>query len=281
MPPFKPQLLKWVGNKQKVAHEIIRWFPTDYDTYVEPFLGSGAVMATLAPARALGSDVFAPLMEIWATLSRDPERVKHWYRTRYDTCAGHGRRPGYEAIRAAYNARPNGADLLYVSRACYGGVVRFRKKDGHMSTPCGSHPPMKPERFDRRVDLWHDRLAGARFLRQDFRVTMAEARAGDLVYCDPPYSDSQSILYGAQTFDLADLFETVRACKARGVRVALSIDGSKKSGRHLCAIDLPPGLFEEEIRIGLGRSMLRRFQMGGRTLESEEVHDRLLLTSRL
>ena len=38
----------------------------------------------------------------------------------------------YEAIKASYNAAPNAADLLFLCRSCYGGVVRFRKADGHM-----------------------------------------------------------------------------------------------------------------------------------------------------
>ena len=47
--PFKLQLLKWIGNKQRFAHEIISYFPGKYDGYYEPFVGSGAVLGTLAP----------------------------------------------------------------------------------------------------------------------------------------------------------------------------------------------------------------------------------------
>jgi DNA adenine methylase len=137
---------------------------------------------------------------------------------------------------------------------------------------------MKPETFAKRVDLWAKRLAGARFQHADYTTTMTQARAGDLIYCDPPYADSQSILYGAQAFDLQDLFRAIAQCAARGVYVALSLDGTKKSGRHTCEIDLPDGLFCREYKVNTGRSMLKRFQMTGRTLEHEQVHDRLLLT---
>lgn len=60
--------------------------------------------------------------------------------------------------------------------------------------------------------------------------------------------------------------------------MALSIDGSKRSGDLLCDLPIPEGLFEREIYVNCGRSMLRRFQMGGETLEGELVADRLLLT---
>ena len=74
------------------------------------------------------------------------------------------------------------------------------------------------------------------------------------------------------------LFESIERCKKRGVRVALSIDGTKKSGKENCRVPIPDGLFERQIMVKTGRSMLRRFQMDGRTLESESVADRLLLT---
>ncbi len=276
--PFKTQLLKWVGNKQKFAHEIISYFPYDMGTYIEPFLGSGAVMATLAPERAIGADVFPPLMEIWETLKSNPDQLKHWYESRFAAFDTADRVAVYEQIKTSYNAQPNGADFLFLCRSCYGGVVRFRKKDGYMSTPCGAHPPISPAAFARRVDMWADRMRGAQFQLADYTETMARAQVGDMVYCDPPYSDTQTILYGAQNFVLVDLFAAIKDCKSRGVRVALSIDGSKKSGRHFCDIDIPSGLFEREYQVNAGRSLLRCFQMGGQTLEHEHVLDRLLLT---
>lgn len=276
--PFRTQLLKWIGNKQKFAHEIIGHFPPRFGAYHEPFLGAGGVMATLAPRNGHGSDVFAPLIEIWQTLARDPALLKHWYAARWELYHAGDRVAQYERIKADYNARPNGADFLFLTRSCFGGVVRFRRKDGYMSTPIGAHQPISPAAFARRVDLWHGRLKSCTFERLDYAEAMARAQPGDLVYCDPPYSHSQAILYGAQGFSLAGLMEAIAACKARGVHVVLSIDGTKKSGNHYCDIDLPENLFARELMVNVGRSMLKRFQMGGQSCETEEVRDRLLLT---
>ena len=60
--------------------------------------------------------------------------------------------------------------------------------------------------------------------------------------------------------------------------VAVSIDGTKASGRKLCDIAVPEKLFEREVFLNLGRSMLKRFQMNDRSLEKHEFTDRLLLT---
>lgn len=276
--PPPGQLLKWIGNKQRFAAEIVSHFPRDFRRYYEPFVGSGAVLATVAPSEGVASDTFRPLIEIWRALVQNPADLKDWYAERWQRIAREDKGKVYEEVKAAYNARPNGADFLFLCRACYGGVIRFRKADGYMSTPCGIHEPISPVSFNRRVDTWHERVQGTEVRLADYREVMAEARAGDLIYCDPPYTYSQSILYGAQLFDLRELFCAVAACKERGVYVAVSLDGTKKSGDLFCALDIPGGLFERELRIDCGRSMLKRFQREGQSLEDEQVSDRLLLT---
>ena len=89
--PFRTQLLKWIGNKQKQADAIIAYFPKDFGTFYEPFLGSGGVLGVLAPKRAVASDAFGPLIEIWQTLHDDKELLKQQYADRYALVAKWGK----------------------------------------------------------------------------------------------------------------------------------------------------------------------------------------------
>lgn len=278
--PFKTQLLKWVGNKQRFAHEIASTFPiSDDTTYFEPFLGSAAVLGTLAPKRGVASDCFQPLIDIWKTLASNPEILSSWYEDNWVYFNSHKDRvSAYNEIRERFNEDPNGKDLLFLSRSSYGGVIRFRQKDGYMSTPCGAHNPINPDSFRERAYLWSKRIEGTSFYCSDYRNTIRMAGPGDVVYCDPPYSHSQAILYGAQSFQLESLYQEISEAKSRGAFVALSIDGTKKSGQVDCEVAIPDGLFERQLMVNVGRSMLKRFQMGGKTLEGEGVFDRLLLT---
>lgn len=276
--PYKTQLLKWIGNKQRFAHEIISYFPTRFGEYHEPFLGSGAVLGVLAPAKAQASDSFKPLIGIWQTLKDEPETLKRWYRERWERSHHGDKVEEYEKIKASYNSSANAADLLFLSRSAYGGVMRFRQRDGYMSTPCGIHAPIHFGTFARRVDEWSLRVGGTEFHHREYEDSILRAKEGDVVYCDPPYSHSQAILYGAQSFSQDHLFRIIEKAKRKGVFVALSLDGSKKSGATDCDYSIPKSLFETEIAVNCGRSMLRRFQMGGQTLEGEVVSDRLLLT---
>ena len=276
--PVRPkgQLLKWVGNKYKYAHIITSYFPVRYKKYIEPFVGTGAILATLAPQKGIAGDILTPLIEIWKLLQNESHTLIDYYAEvilRFNK----DREETYSEILKKYNSSPNGLDLLILSRTCYGGVVRFTR-EGTMSTPIGPHKPISPETFASRVMEWRERVKNAVFLNKPFVETISMAEEGDLVYCDPPYIDSQSILYGAQSFDFAELIEQIRQCKSGGVRVALSIDGKKKSGAKTIKLEIPPGIFEREVYLSGGSSMLKRLQNGGKEMVGEDVHERLLLT---
>lgn len=279
MPPLRHQLIKWIGNKQPFAPHIIANFPPRWNTYHEPFLGSGAVLGTLAPDRALASDTLHPLIDIWRLLAHEPGQLiaaYAAYRDRIDR--GEDKTAVYLAARDAFNATRSGHDFVFVVRSCYGAVIRFRQSDGAMSTPCGAHMPISTASFAKRVEAWSPRVQGTSFRTMDYTGAFGDVRRGDMVYCDPPYSDSQSIIYGAQNFRLHGLLDEIDRAKSRGARVALSIDGTKKSGLKEVLHDFPKGLFASEAPVEAGSSMLRRFQCQGTTVEHEVVRDRLLLT---
>jgi len=217
-------------------------------------------------------------MEIWPTLQDAPDSLISWYQTRYKRMRSGKKTQVYEAIKASHNAYPNGADLLLLCRSCYGGIVRFRKRDGHMSTPCGVHQPINPASFADRVREWKRRTTGTTFLEGNFEEVIDMTNQDDLVYCDPPYLHSQTILYGAQNFNLTRLFTAIARAKDRNVRIARSIDGTNKSGNVSCDLPISEGLFEKEAFVNCGPSMLRRFQKSDKSLEDEIVSDRLLLT---
>ena len=275
---FRPkgQLLKWIGNKYRYAEGIVSYFPNDYNKYIEPFVGTGAVLATLCPENAIASDTLKPLVEIWQILQNNPEKLVNHY---HDNIIKFykDRVIVYNNIKDRFNANPNGLDLVLLSRTCYGGVVRFTQ-EGKMSTPIGPHNPITPESFEQRVYEWTERVKDVKFYNQSFETIMQQAKYNDVIYCDPPYIDSQAILYGAQKFKFDELVRCISECKDRGAKVVLSIDGKKKSGEKKILINVPKDLFEREVYLDCGSSMLRRLQNGGRTMIGEDVHDRLLLT---
>lgn len=270
------QLLKWVGNKHRYAETIARHLPSEPGTYFEPFVGTGAVLATMQPKSAFAGDTLHVLIELFRSVQVDPAPlVTHYASARVELMA-HGKE-AYGNVKERFNSSPNPGDLLVLSRTCYGGVVRFTR-GGAISTPMGPHKPMPAEKLARYMHEWQMRLQGVEFVCQDFAATMDMARPGDTIYCDPPYLHGQSILYGAQDFQLARLWKSVSKAVDRGVCVAVSIDGYRRSGARVIDLGIPRGLFARELLIERGGCMLRRFQMTGSDMAEEQVADRLLLS---
>lgn len=282
-----PALLKWIGNKQRFAETIISYMPNTFENYYEPFLGSGAVMAELLLhdatkiyphfKHAYGSDVLPFLIDIFNLTKDDPVSLASYYSKEIED---YYNRPEekYEEIRDRFNANHNPYDFLLLSRTCYSGVIRFRKADGYMSTPKGPHNPISPESFEKRVMEWHLLLQKASFSCENYASAMDKATTGDVVYCDPPYTHSQGIIYGAQDFNIEELWQKISECKDRGAKVLLSLNGMRDSKKKDISVTPPDGLFERKLLVNCGTSMIDRLQNNGKEMNDKKVDDQLLLT---
>lgn len=282
-----PALLKWIGNKQRFSETIVSHMPQEFNNYYEPFLGSGSIMAELLLedrtqfyphfGHAYGSDILPFLIDIFDLVKDQPEKLIEYYKTEIDKYYNDPEKE-YTIIRDRFNEKHNPYDFMLLSRTCYSGVIRFRKSDGYMSTPKGPHSPIKPAEFEKRVIQWHELLDKADFLCESFEEAMKRPQNGDLVYCDPPYTHSQGIIYGAQEFDIDLLWKKIEECKTRGVKVMLSINGTRDSGKKDISIEPPEGLFERKVLINCGTSMIDRFQNSGRNMKEKKVDDLLFFS---
>ena len=282
-----PALLKWIGNKQRFANTIVSYMPNSFNDYYEPFLGSGAVLAELLMQdatnmyphfnHAYGSDILPFLVDIFKAVKEHPNNLIEYY-SKEISAYYTDPTTQYEIIKDRFNAEHGAFDFCLLSRTCYSGIIRFRKADGYMSTPRGPHKPISPATFEKRVKLWSNLIQKADFNTEDFANAMAKSQSGDLVYCDPPYTHSQSIIYGAQTFDINRLWHEIAECKRRGVYVMLSINGTRESKKKDISASIPANLFEREILVNCGTSMIDRLQNAGKDMMNEVVHDKLLLT---
>ena len=97
------QLLKWIGNKQRYASQIADLMPA-YNTYIEPFLGSGALLGTLAPVSGIAGDILEPLVGIWQQLQIDPQSLLNHYANIWQRYV-EDRATIYKQVLADYNAR--------------------------------------------------------------------------------------------------------------------------------------------------------------------------------
>jgi DNA adenine methylase len=67
--------IKWQGNKSKHINKFIQYIPTFTGTYIEPFLGSGALLLKLQPKKWIINDINKDLVNIWKYVKSDPQGI--------------------------------------------------------------------------------------------------------------------------------------------------------------------------------------------------------------
>lgn len=202
-------LLKWVGGKRQLLPRIRLFYPPEFDTYFEPFFGSGAVFFDLWNAGRLRgrravlldsnsdligcyetvrdrtADVLTALEALAAAHAR--EGRAHYYAVRDERF-----NPQREARREVNGQIPYSAELaamlIYLNRTGFNGLYRVNAS-GHFNVPAGRYT--RPTIADRgRVERVAAVLQDAtvQLRRGTFSETLDVARPGDFVYFDPPYA---------------------------------------------------------------------------------------------
>lgn len=229
---MKP-LLKWAGGKHKLAPMISDAFPGPCrGVYYEPFIGSGAVFFHRKVAgeveRAVLSDANAKLIELHIAVRDEPEAVIACLQAMPDRqWEGH-----YYEMREAFNAGPHkgplhAARFLWLNRAGFNGLYRENRAGGY-NVPIGRYDVLSiptPEHI-RGVSAL---LAGVELLTAGFQDVLPRVRAGDQVYCDPPYvplnATAAFTAYCKEPFGLHEQMELAHASMRaafRGAQVVLS-----------------------------------------------------------
>lgn len=72
-------ILKYRGGKSREIPEFIRYIPNEYNRYIEPFLGGGAVYFYLEPEQAIINDINTKLIEFYQDVRNDFPRLQKEY----------------------------------------------------------------------------------------------------------------------------------------------------------------------------------------------------------
>lgn len=243
-------LLKWVGGKRQLLPAIRRFYPNAFGSYLEPFVGSGAVffdlwnLGRLSHRSCVLIDSNSDLIGCYSMVAESPMQVIDCLE---ELARGHARQgpDHYYAVRdeqfnTQRRARRRGdgtiaytpalaAMLIYLNRTGYNGLFRVNAR-GDFNVPIGRYA--HPRIADRERVTAVARVFGhARVVLRvgSFAEVLEIAKSGDFLYIDPPYAPISATAsftsYTASRFDLEDqarLQQLAIALAQRGCHVSLS-----------------------------------------------------------
>lgn len=190
VPPIKSQgiktkLVDWISSSVK---------ETKYSRWVEPFMGTGVVAFNVRPKKALLCDSNPHLIKFYQSIQTKEitSSIVKNFLTEEGAKLLESNGEYYYDVRKRFNIESQPLDFLFLSRACFNGMMRFNKNGGFNVPFC-----KKPNRFAQALITKISNQVSSiskiiengdyTFKNQDFKVTLAELDVHDLVYADPPY----------------------------------------------------------------------------------------------
>lgn len=261
-----PSLLKWTGSKRSQAVRIASLVP-NHNRYYEPFLGGGALLYMLGHVGSVGGDVYSPLIGFWRMVRDDVEGLIKDYAHQWTSLQAD--LPGYfYTVRDRFNAEQRPEDLNFIMRTCVNGIVRFSKKGEFNNSFHLSRKGMLPHRFGKIARSWSTHVQGMEFRHSDFEETLADAKAGDFVYLDPPYAGNKQRYIG--NLDVERFYRVLDNLNHRGVKWALSFDGVR--GQTIYDHSIPTGIYKRKELLNSGYSAVTKVLNGPIEMVTESLY---------
>ncbi|WP_170327946.1 Dam family site-specific DNA-(adenine-N6)-methyltransferase [Ruegeria arenilitoris] len=221
--------LRWAGGKRWLASslsEVIkRRLTSSNGHYIEPFLGSGAIFFSVCPKQSILNDLNRELMLAYAVLRDQPHEtikiLKSWP----------VEKDNYYKIRnwLPDNNIEKACRFIWLNRTCYGGLYRTNRS-GKFNTPYGggSRVPDSLWTTGTALACASNLRRGSELYSGDFESIIDKAKEGDVVFCDPTYSNHSKDhfdRYGASVFSWSDQIRLAHACRraaSRGATVVVT-----------------------------------------------------------
>ena len=179
--------LKWAGGKAQIEDELFARAPVSFGHYYEPFVGGGAFFFKLYRdsriTKAHISDLNAELMAAYIAIRDQVDEV-----IRIVNSYPHDREFFYR-LRSAdpwkMELPARTARMIYLNKTGYNGLYRVNRQ-GKFNVPFGRY--VHPKYYDAgNLRAVSQALQDVVITCLPFEQMVTDARAGDLVYFDPPY----------------------------------------------------------------------------------------------
>lgn len=196
--------LKWAGGKTQLIADIQKALPREFTsqkfTYVEPFVGSGAILFWILNnftnvEKAVINDINADLTNTYKVIASKTKNlisVLEQFQGEFHTLDlfEDKKKEYFYSKRELFNTRSTdkvtqAALFIFLNRTCFNGLFRVNKNNC-FNVPMGSYK--KPTICDKENLLAVSKaLQRVEILTGDYQDTLKHAERPALFYFDPPY----------------------------------------------------------------------------------------------
>jgi DNA adenine methylase len=198
-------VLKYRGGKSREIPKFLSLVPDEYDRYVEPFLGGGAVFFYLEPDNAILNDVntrlvtfYEQLRDEYSTMRKQLDTLQNEYEKnqtafkklklkKTDEIVPNANEDLYYKMREKYNTPDNiyleSVVYFFINKTAYSGMIRYNNS-GEYNVPFGRYPHFNTHLLTEQHSIL---LKNAEIYNVDYAKIFDMTTENDFVFLDPPY----------------------------------------------------------------------------------------------
>lgn len=261
MSKFQP-VIKWSGSKRSQAEEILKYFPTEIDTYYEPFVGGASVLRALLDnsdrikvKHYVCSDINEGLIGLWNDIKKYPKQVSDHYRELWKQLNSDDnkerKKQFFNDIRERYNKEHNPLDFMFIMRTTTNGMPRYNSYGEFNNSFHVTRNGIMPDKLETIINEWSELLNKHNVIFMWSHFCDINPNERDFAYLDPPYANTKGMYFGG--FKQDTLFKFLKQLKCHYI---MSYDGI--SGNEDNTFDVPKELYKEHLYIKSGNSSFKR-----------------------
>lgn len=179
---IKP-FLKWAGGKTQLLNELHKYVPNNFNKYIEPFIGGGAMFFSLNPHESIIADSNEELVITYRQVKDAVEEIIQHLETFEHNEEFYYNLRSLDPSKLEHSYRA--ARLIYLNKTCFNGLYRVNKK-GQFNVPYGKgNGSFLNEEVLRNASEF---LTDTTIINSDYLDVLNEfATDGDFIFLDPPY----------------------------------------------------------------------------------------------
>jgi DNA adenine methylase len=195
--------IRWQGNKSKHINKFIQYIPHFTGTYIEPFLGSGALLLKLQPKKWIVNDINKDLVHIWKYVKSDPQGIIDIFTefgTYFKPLSKDDKVKYCKEITSKIESMPydiNRASMYLLMKFCaYTGDIIVNNNYTFMGLDKNifirnNYPFLLQNNYNniQLVSQFLNNKSGKIF-NKSYEKILDKAKEGDFVFLDPPYIDT-------------------------------------------------------------------------------------------
>ena len=178
---LKP-ILKWAGGKRQMLPGLIKYLPKNFNNYIEPFIGGGALFFFLNKNNSIISDTNDELINLYKEVARNPKKILKKLKEYKNT------KKYFYTVRKEVPNNPTerACRTIFLNRTCFNGLYRVNKK-GEFNVPYADNGSTK-------LTDGNNLLKTSQLLKKTILLNLSYdlvlkkyAKKNDLIFLDPPY----------------------------------------------------------------------------------------------